>query len=207
MACCLIIALLLAVGPAAATSKVTTPALPSGSPALVFPSQTTVDGNLVRYLKSPSGDIDGVVLDHGAVALFPPRQHLVSLPFRKGDRVRVRGDVVGGLPGPILVRASVEGAPSLLSGMTLRPPRDWPEGLPAINFPDELARGHAADPMAPHLPTRTGKRLDDVLFARHPRLQQRTPAIRTTQWLKRLTSGPSHESEGHFNRRQEDDGP
>jgi hypothetical protein len=206
-ACTLFIALL-AVAPVSGLSQPTGPAFPVGSPALNFSTQATIEGKLAHWLGSPYGDIDGVVLDDGAVALFSPGQHVASLPVRKGEQVRVRGDVVGGFPGPILLRASVEQEPGLFSGIALRPPQGWPNGLPALSFTDELMWVRVGYPATGSLPSPgTGKWSYDVVSARHPRLQQRTPVTRVARWLKRLTSGGSQESDARFNRREEDDGP
>ncbi len=203
---CFVFVALLAVAPVP-TSGATSPAVPSDSPSLRFPTRATVDGKLAHYLRSPFGEIDGVVLDGGAVAIFPPGRHVVVLQIRKGDSVRVSGDVIGGFHGPILLRASVEPEPDLYSGMALRPPHDWPEGLPAVWF-SAVMDGNLAEGLTSPLPSSgTTATPDDLLFARHPRLQQRTAATRTTQWLKRLTSGGNRESSGFFNRRREDDGP
>jgi hypothetical protein len=70
--------------------------------------RTTVVGNFAHYLESPKGDIDGIVLEDGTVARFPPLMHTtLAGPFRPGDSLRVEGDAVSGLIGPYLVHALV----------------------------------------------------------------------------------------------------
>ena len=70
--------------------------------------RTSVIGNFAHYLESPNGDIDGVVLEDGTVARFPPLMHTtLAGPFRPGDSLRVEGDAVSGLAGPYLVHALV----------------------------------------------------------------------------------------------------
>ena len=72
------------------------------------PGRTNLDGNFARYLESPGGDIDGIVLEDGTVARFAPfKRTLQAAPFRRGDSVRVTGDVVSGLAGVYLVHALV----------------------------------------------------------------------------------------------------
>ena len=70
--------------------------------------RTSVVGNFAHYLESPNGDIDGIVLEDGTVARFPPLMHTtLAGPFRPGDSLRVEGDAVSGLTGPYLVHALV----------------------------------------------------------------------------------------------------
>jgi hypothetical protein len=70
--------------------------------------RTNVDGKFARYLESPSGDMDGIVLEDGTVARFAPLMRgPQTARFRPGDPVRVTGDVASGLPGPYLVHALV----------------------------------------------------------------------------------------------------
>ena len=71
-------------------------------------ARTNVDGKFARYLESPGGDINGLVLEDGTVARFAPfpRSTQATL-FRSGDSVHVEGDVVSGLTGPYLVHALV----------------------------------------------------------------------------------------------------
>ena len=71
-------------------------------------ARTHVDGKFAHYLESPSGDIDGIVLEDGTVARFAPfKRAPQAAPFRPGDSVRVDGDVASGLTGPYLVHALV----------------------------------------------------------------------------------------------------
>ncbi len=71
-------------------------------------ARTNVDGKFARDLESPSGDIDGIVLEDGTVARFAPIERgPQTARFRPGDPVRVTGDVVSGLAGPYLVHALV----------------------------------------------------------------------------------------------------
>jgi hypothetical protein len=68
----------------------------------------SVEGSFAHYLESPNGDIDGIVLEDGTVARFPPLMcTTLAGPFRPGDSLRVEGDNVSGLIGPYLVHALV----------------------------------------------------------------------------------------------------
>jgi hypothetical protein len=72
------------------------------------PARTKVDGKFERYLESPGGDIEGIVLEDGTVARFAPfKRAPQSTLLRRGDSVRAEGDVASGLTGPYLVHAVV----------------------------------------------------------------------------------------------------
>jgi hypothetical protein len=71
-------------------------------------ARTRVDGKFSRYLESPSGEMDGIVLEDGAVARFAPFTPAArSVPFRPGDSVRAEGDAVSGLTKVYLTHALV----------------------------------------------------------------------------------------------------
>jgi hypothetical protein len=71
-------------------------------------ARTSVDGKFSRYLESPNGDIDGIVLEDGTVARVTPfKRAAQTMPFRPGDAVRVEGDTVSGLTRQYLVHALV----------------------------------------------------------------------------------------------------
>jgi hypothetical protein len=71
-------------------------------------ARTSVDGKFSRYLESPNGDIDGIVLEDGTVARVTPfKRAAQTMPFRPGDAVRVEGDTVSGLTRQYLVHARV----------------------------------------------------------------------------------------------------
>ena len=75
---------------------------------LQIPARISVDGKFSHYLESPSGDIDGLVLEDGTVGRFTPfKRGAQTALFRPGDTVRVEGDAVSGLTREYLVRALV----------------------------------------------------------------------------------------------------
>jgi hypothetical protein len=68
----------------------------------------TLEGKFARYLVSPNGDIDGLVLADGTVTRFPP--HALTpktAPLQSGDAIRLEGEAVNGPAGPVLAHASV----------------------------------------------------------------------------------------------------
>jgi hypothetical protein len=145
-------------------------------------SATKVDGRIARYLQSPDGQVDGVVLQDGTVARFAPRRRgLKTATPREGDRVRVQGDLVRGLPGPYLVHASVSQVDQL-------PPA--PSG----------ARGRVKSADGPTQP-------DDMVFAEPPQLHKPSRLKAAERRLKRLTSGPDGRTDAEWGRRQETKGP
>jgi hypothetical protein len=162
-------------------------------------TSTTVDGKLVRVLNAPDGNVDGLVLANGAIARFPLRR----CPFNlwKGATLRIRGEVVQGLPGPYLMNASIlrsevpsggngswPPAPACPRGLAKPDRADGNRGTPAG------ARQLAVTPagawaqvgkssQAHHLPA--------VQSARPRRAQQGDRLDAATSWLQRLTSGTS----------------
>ena len=101
----------------------------AADPKFPVPSHPNVDGRFARYLESPDGSVDGVVLENGAVARFPPHPRADEHPpLRPGDRVRVQGDVVSGVRGPYLVHALVtRGSLPIAPGAITPPPPTKPE--------------------------------------------------------------------------------
>jgi hypothetical protein len=68
----------------------------------------TIEGKFARYLVSPNGQIDGLVLADGSVTRFPP--HALTpetAPFQSGDAIHLEGEAVNGPAGPVLAHASV----------------------------------------------------------------------------------------------------
>jgi hypothetical protein len=71
-------------------------------------AHVTLDGKFARYLVSPNGEIDGLVLADGSVTRFPPRALLsATVPLRSGDALRLEGEAVNDLAGTVLAHASV----------------------------------------------------------------------------------------------------
>lgn len=84
----------------------------------------TIDGKFARYLVSPSGEIDGLVLEDGTVTRFPP--HALTpekAPLRFGDAIRLEGETTTSpAAGPVLVHASVtKGAAVIVRSDLLTP--------------------------------------------------------------------------------------
>lgn len=72
------------------------------------PARLTIEGKFAHYLVSPGGEIDGIVLENGTVARFPPHAlALETAPLQSGDGVRLEGDAVNGPAGPVLAHVSV----------------------------------------------------------------------------------------------------
>ena len=87
------------------------------------PARLAVDGKFARYLISPDGDIDGIVLKSGAITRFPP-DALVSdtTPLQVGDAIRIEGDAVNGSTGPVLGHTSVMKGNTVIVRGDLPPP-------------------------------------------------------------------------------------
>jgi hypothetical protein len=72
-------------------------------------SRTRMDGKFGHYLVTPTGAIDGIVLEDGTIARFPLFEPVPQTAFlRPGDTVHVEGDGLSGPTGPVLLNASVE---------------------------------------------------------------------------------------------------
>jgi len=89
------------------------------------PARLTLDGKFAHYLVSPSGEIDGIVLEDGTVTRFPP--HALALapetaPLQPGEIVRLEGDAVSGPTGLVLVHASVTRGSLMIVRGDLSPP-------------------------------------------------------------------------------------
>ena len=107
------------------------------------PARLTVNGKFAHYLVSPSGEIDGLVLEDGTVTRFPP--HALApetAPLQPGDAIRLEGDAVNGLTGPILTHVSVMKGEAIIVRGDLPPP-------PA---PGEAGAGPRAHHGAKHFP-------------------------------------------------------
>jgi len=80
-------------------------------------SRTRMGGTFARYLVTPTGAIDGIVLKDGTIARFPLFEPVLQTAFlRPGDAVDVEGDGLSGPTGPVLLNASVE----ILTGVAVR---------------------------------------------------------------------------------------
>lgn len=79
--------------PAMAQAPREHPPIPGPGPAqeAMLPS-STIEGKVTRYLITPMGDVEGVLLDSGTVAKLPPHmgKELVSA-VKIGDAVRIEG--------------------------------------------------------------------------------------------------------------------
>ena len=72
-------------------------------------SRTRMDGKFGHYLVTPTGAIDGIVLEDGTIARFPLFEPtLQTALLRPGDTVHVEGDGLSGPTGTVLLNASVE---------------------------------------------------------------------------------------------------
>jgi len=100
------------------------------------PARLTIEGKFAHYLVSPSGEIDGIVLESGTVARFPPHAlALETAPLQSGDAVRLEGDAVNGPAGPVLAHASVMKGDAMIVRGDLAP-------SPAAGEPGAGARPH-----------------------------------------------------------------
>jgi hypothetical protein len=147
-------------------------------------ARTSVEGKFSRYLESPSGDIDGIVLEDGTVARVAPfKRSLQAVPFRPGDSVRVEGDAVDGLTRQYLVHALVTRNDVPTTRGAIPPPT--PTGLAANG-----SRAHGAEKSDKSFlkgrlvqPRSTGKpqgpsadrskRVDDVLLVKSTTVRAR----------------------------------
>ena len=109
-----------------------------GAATAQVPARLTIDGKFAHYLVSPSGEVDGIVLEDGTVTRFPP--HALALapeiaPLQAGDVVRLEGDAVNGPTGPVLAHASVTRGNAVIVRGDLPPP-------PAPGDPGAGPRAH-----------------------------------------------------------------
>ena len=99
--------ILISVGIAYSSSGAAQPGEPKPQPP-VRARHATINGKFAHYLKSPKGDIDGIVLEDGTIARFPP--HAITsdtTELRPGDGIRVEGDAEDGPAGRVIAHASV----------------------------------------------------------------------------------------------------
>lgn len=72
-------------------------------------SRTRMDGKFGHYLVTPTGVLEGIVLEDGTIARFPLFEPMLQNAFlMPGDTVHVEGDGLSGPTGPVLLNASVE---------------------------------------------------------------------------------------------------
>jgi hypothetical protein len=219
---------LLALGPNGTGTKVayaTQEVHPSPAPTNLTKAPTTiVDGSFARYLEAPDGRVDGIVLEDGTVARFAPRTNEVSdtTTFRRGDPIRVRGDLVLGLPLPYLVHASLSRADLHITNVGFTPLTNSGP-LPDLSKTGAGATGknkttdkHAdgtvdTSTTERHLPSPGSKpkQADDTLVGESDRLAHKRTRLKTAaQEIRRLTTGSgSHPLNPRWSRRRETDGP
>jgi len=88
----------------------------------------TLDGRFARYLVSPNGEIDGLVLADGTVTRFPPHALIPeTAPLQSGDAIRLEGEAVNTPAGPVLAYASVRKGNATIVRSDLRRPAALPE--------------------------------------------------------------------------------
>jgi hypothetical protein len=163
-----------------------------------------VDGRFARYLEAPGGKVDGVVLEDGTVARFAPRkQELETTTFRKGDAIRVGGDLVLGLAVPYLVHAWVSRGDVHVTGAErLGEPGAIGTHADAALDTSTTKRhagssGHKATPPDATLADQTSQ------LAR-----KRKPLKAAAREIRRLTQGSGDKATGpRWSRRGEDEGP
>ncbi len=89
----------------------------------------TTDGSFAHYLVSPTGSIDGIVLEDGTVARFPLFGPVFKTSFlRPGDTVHIEGDGLSGPTGPVLINASVEVRSRAAAGAGTKPKQSLATG-------------------------------------------------------------------------------
>jgi hypothetical protein len=102
---------------------------PQGAPRV---HRTTIDGKFAHYRRSPKGDIDGIVLDDGTIARFPP--HAIAsdtTELQPGDSIRVEGDAKNGPSERTFIHASVtKGNVVIVRAETPPPPPGGPGAGP-----------------------------------------------------------------------------
>lgn len=113
------------------------------------PARTSVDGTFARYTTSPRGDVDGVVLQDGTVAHFPPHSFVgANISLSPGDKLHVEGDLMAGGSerrlGRVLVKKgdtviALDEGPSAPPGGKLAPPPPRSD-LPEVTRDGTVAR-------------------------------------------------------------------
>jgi hypothetical protein len=114
------------------------------------PARLTIEGKFAHYLVSPNGEVDGIVLENGTVARFPPHAFaLETAPLQSGDAVRLEGDAVNGPTGPVLAHLSVMKGDAMIVRGDL-PPSSSPEE-PGAGPPQHHGGKHGRKgPSGPH---------------------------------------------------------
>jgi hypothetical protein len=188
-----------------------------GSSLLQLASPIAIEGRFARYLRTPAGDITGLVLEDGTLALLRDGETSVPGPLlRKGAPLRLRGIVVRGVPGPVLVHASVDEERTPLLGLGLRVPPCWPDAKGSLALPGELRltrveRLASARPAVEFESTRSATasppRGAESLYLRRPGPRRWNRLGSTVHWFEHLTSEPNHAAEPRWTRQLEDAGP
>ncbi|MES1175551.1 MAG: hypothetical protein ABUL62_14610 [Myxococcales bacterium] len=72
--------------------------------------RASVDGVFERYLVSPRGDVDGILLKDGTTARFAPHLYVASseAKLNVGDQVHVDGDVLVVATGRVIEHSAVK---------------------------------------------------------------------------------------------------
>jgi hypothetical protein len=194
-----------------ATQDVHTSSAPA-NPAKTPP--TIVDGRFARYLEAPDGRVDGVVLEDGTVARFAPRKDLLdATTFRRGDPIRVGGDLVLGLSLPYLVHASVSHGDVHITNWPLtgldQPRAGEPGSAKATSRQADGALDTSTTEKHTGLSGSKLKQADDTLVGQSTRMARKRPRLKAAAHeIRRLTTGSSRQPlEPQWSRRREDEGP
>lgn len=143
-------------------------------PPAASATRTSVDGTFASFTTTPRGDVDGVVLQDGTIAHFPPHTFVgTNAKLAIGDKVQIEGDAVdNGSPrtlgratvkkGDVLIAADDGRAPPAPRDGVLTPPPPRP-AMPAVTRDGTIARVL----VNPHGDT-DGLVLDDSSVVRFP---------------------------------------
>ena len=169
-----------------------------------------------HYLVTPTGAIDGIVLEDGTIARFPIFEPVLQTAFlRPGDTVHVEGDGLSGPTGPVLLNASVgkrsgvadkATAPSATgTGLLLRSHRSRKRGLSpnkGLGSPSAVAEGKMQEPSE-------GRSTSGNFFFGNTNISARKKRPEGV-WLKlrHMTTGTDHVGDDpRWQRSEENSGP
>lgn len=104
---------------------------PPGNSSASALTETSFDGTFAQYILSPHGDVDGIMLQDGTVARFPPHAYTGQAnALAKGDKVHIEGEVTNGPSGRVV------GHPLVKKGDVVLVARDAPPPSPGAPPPN-----------------------------------------------------------------------
>jgi len=102
-------------------------------------------GVVTRFLVNPFGEVDGLLLDNGALVTFPPHmEHELTAAIKPGDPVAVRGQVTGAAQIKALIVTNTRTDQQVMEHPPARTERKMPKHLRAAGLQQMRARSTVA---------------------------------------------------------------